>query len=114
MEGDQQRPQQLYTDKQKAALKRALPELDAKHMCKHELVFWRKPDEVRTTSAIKRGQLTLAPVAPLTNISSESTGSSIYRLAITRATATPRFKSLCCLWGSRRTTAPPSSMKPHL
>ncbi|CAK0814057.1 unnamed protein product [Prorocentrum cordatum] len=54
IDGDQQRPQQLYIDKQKAALYRAFLELDAKHVGKHKLAFWRKLDEVRTTSAIKQ------------------------------------------------------------
>ncbi|CAK0808824.1 unnamed protein product [Prorocentrum cordatum] len=77
MGGDQQRPQQLYIDKQKAALYRALLELDAKHLGKHKLAFWRKPDEVRTTSAIKQGQLTLVPAAPFINISTKNAGSGI-------------------------------------
>ncbi|CAK0868526.1 unnamed protein product, partial [Prorocentrum cordatum] len=72
MEGDQQRPRQLYIDTQKAILYRALLELDAKHMGKQTLIFWRKPDEVRTTRAIKQGQLALDPVAPLVNISSKN------------------------------------------
>ncbi|CAK0801107.1 unnamed protein product [Prorocentrum cordatum] len=77
MDGDQQRPQQLYIDKQKAALYRALLELDAKHVGKHKLTFWRKPDGVWTTSAIKQGQLTLVPVAPLINTSAKNNGSGI-------------------------------------
>ena len=77
MDGDQQRPQQLYIDKQKAVLYRALIELDAKHVGKHKLTFWRKPDEVWTTSAIKQGQLTLVPVVPLINISVKNNGSGI-------------------------------------
>ncbi|CAK0874999.1 unnamed protein product [Prorocentrum cordatum] len=77
IDGDQQRPQHLYIDKQKAALYRALLELDAKHVGKHKLAFWRKPDEVRTTSAIKQGQLTVVPMAPLINISTKNAGSGI-------------------------------------
>eukprot|EP00959_Pyramimonas_sp_CCMP1952_P393206 8238597-Pyramimonas_sp.AAC.1 len=77
MDGDQQRPQQLYIDKQKAALYRALLELDAKHVGKHKLAFWRKPDGVWTTSAIKQGQLTLVPVVPFINISAKNNGSGI-------------------------------------
>ena len=51
-------------------------ELDAKHIHKHELKFWRKPDEVRTAGAIKAGQLTLVPIAPILNISATNTPSS--------------------------------------
>ena len=77
MDGDQQRPKQLYIDKQKAALYRALLELDAKHVSKHKLAFWRKPDEVCTTSTIKQGQLTLVPVVPFFNISVKNNGSGL-------------------------------------
>ena len=43
MECDQTRPQQLYVDKQKAALFRALLELDAKHFTKQKMMFWKSP-----------------------------------------------------------------------
>ena len=76
MDGDQQRPLQLQVDKHKAALFQALIGLDAKHCGKHKLVFWRKPDEVRTVGAIKEGQLTLVPVAQILNISSKNNPSS--------------------------------------
>ena len=75
MECDQTRPQQLYVDKQKAALFRALLELDAKHFTKQKMMFWKSPDEVRTAGPVKQGHLTLVPVAPLLNISSKNTSS---------------------------------------
>ncbi|CAK0861700.1 unnamed protein product [Prorocentrum cordatum] len=77
VEGDQQRPQRLYIDKRKAAVYRALLELDAKRMSKHNLVSWRKSDGVRTTTTIKQGQLALVTVAKRINLHSNNTGSGI-------------------------------------
>ena len=74
MKGGQARPAKaLETDKQKSTLFRALMDLDAKHVHKHELTFWRKPNEVRTTCNIKEGHLILVPMAPLVYISTKNT-----------------------------------------
>jgi hypothetical protein len=54
---------------------RALLELDVKHCLKHDCVFWKRPDEVRTTDSNKEGKLVLVPIAPMVNISTKNTSS---------------------------------------
>ncbi len=75
MQGGQCRPKALALDMQRCMLFRALLDLDAKHVYKHDLTFWRRPDEVRTQGSIKEGQLVLVPVAPMLNISTKNTSS---------------------------------------
>ena len=65
----------MDVDHQKTLLFQALVAAEGKYYDKHTLVFWKKPDEVRTTSNIKKGQLVLVPVAPLLNISTKNTSS---------------------------------------
>ena len=73
MQGGQSRPMTLNIDKQKGILFKAVVELDAKHVDKHALAFWRKPDEVRTLgSTIKKGMLVLVPVAGLVSFSTNN------------------------------------------
>ena len=69
------RPKSLQFDKQKAVLFRALLDFDAKHHPKHDLAFWKRPDEVRTTGSIKEGKLVLVPIAPMLNISTKNSSS---------------------------------------
>ena len=78
MQGGQRRPKSLDIEKQKSIIFKAIVDLDAKHATKHELVFWRRPDEVRTgTSTIKKGQLVLIPVQPYMNITTKNTASGV-------------------------------------
>ena len=70
------RPESLDVELYKSLLFQALLAADVKHFEKHTLSFWKRPDEVRTTSNIKKGQLVLVPVPPpLLNISTKNTSS---------------------------------------
>ena len=68
----QQRPLSLDVDSQKASIFKALMVADSKSAGAESIVFWRRPDEVRTSKHIGAGALTLVPVAPLANISTKS------------------------------------------
>ena len=52
---------------------RALLDLDAHNNT--DLIFWRKPDEVRTKASFKKKELVLVPVAPMINITMKNTSS---------------------------------------
>ena len=77
MQGGQCRPTSLGIETQKSSIFKAIVDLDAKHVDKHGLTFWRRPDEVRTKgSIIKAGQLTIVPIAPLMNIHTKNNPSN--------------------------------------
>ena len=93
MHDGQMRPMSLQADRQRAVLFRALVDFDAKHAHKHSLTFWRKPDEVRTTSDIAKGQLVLVPIAPMSHISYKPITASTRRdLTGTRSIALGEYK----------------------
>ena len=73
MLGGQQRPPSLQVDAQKGSIFKAILDSDTKSAAAMGLVFWRRPDEVRTgPPKIAEGQLSLAPIVPLLGISTKS------------------------------------------
>ena len=78
MKGGQQRPASLEIDTQKTIIYKAIHEADSKSAAASSLVFWRRPDEVRTSSkTIAKGQLVLAPVVGLLGIATKSVPKAI-------------------------------------
>jgi hypothetical protein len=71
MDGDQQRPKSFETDLHKTTIYKAILEAD-KSATASGLVFWRKPDELRSgPKPIPAGKILLAPVAGLMSISTK-------------------------------------------
>ena len=77
MQGGQRRPKSLEVDKHKAMIFTAVMDLDAKHVNKHALTFWRRPDFVLTMGNIKEGALVLVPAVPMMNISTKNSASGV-------------------------------------
>ena len=75
MQGGQRRPKSLEVDKNKAVIFKAVMDLDAKHVNKHALTFWRRPDFVFTAGTIKEGALVLVPVVPMMSITTKNSSS---------------------------------------
>ena len=71
------RPNSLYIDDLKATVFRAIVAADTAYAPPPEsLAIWRRPDEVRTKRQFKKGELTLVPVARLSNISTVNSSTS--------------------------------------
>ena len=62
-------------DIQKVECLKATVAVHMKFVSKHALSFYRRPDEVRTQSVVKSGSLVLAPLAPLSNITTKNNAS---------------------------------------
>ena len=78
-----QRPAGIAIDATKARVYKALVEADRKSLtdAAKTLVFWRKPDQVRTSvKEFAVGQLTVVPLTILTSISTKSNGVKICTL----------------------------------
>jgi hypothetical protein len=78
MTSGQQRPVALYVEEQKAAIFSAILEADKLNKAGESIMFWRRPDEIRTTVRIPKGHLVLAPVCPLSNITTKSSAAALY------------------------------------
>ena len=75
MNGAETRPSSFQLDLKKHVVWKSIVDLDA-GVGKHELDFWRRPDEVRVgNQCIKKGELVLVPVSPPGNISTKNTPS---------------------------------------
>jgi hypothetical protein len=75
-----QRPESLFVDLVRAMLYKALLEVDAQHMkssAAQSLVFWRRPDEARTSKTIAKGQLVLVPIANIHAITTKKTDQAL-------------------------------------
>jgi hypothetical protein len=72
MTSGQQRSVSLYVEEQKAAIFSAIMEADKLNKAGASFEFWRRPDEIRTSVKIPKGHLVLAPVCPLSSITTKS------------------------------------------
>jgi hypothetical protein len=73
MKGEQQRPDCLEIDSQKALIFQAIMQIDSKpSAAASSLVFWRKPDEIRTSKLLPAHSLVLAPVVGIHGITTVS------------------------------------------
>ena len=72
MQGHQQRPASFHVDEARCELWTVLQKAEVRSAFLDHLVFWRKPDQLRTSAkAIPAEKLTLYPVVPLSNISTK-------------------------------------------
>ncbi len=71
MTSGQQRPVALYIEEQKAAIFSAILEADKLNKAGESIMFWRSPDEIMTTVRIPKGHLVLAPVCPLSSVTTK-------------------------------------------
>lgn len=65
----EQRAPQLAIEAKKCAIFKSIMDCDVKNAATKSLIFWRRPDEVRTSQRIAKGALVLAPVCAPSNIS---------------------------------------------
>ena len=68
MTSGQVRSNAICMDTHKCNMYLALMDLDSMSAMARSLVFWRRPDEVRTSQRIAKGSLTLAPVCQVGNL----------------------------------------------
>ena len=72
MEGVQRRSQAIDVDLCKMQLFKAISDADSMSAAARSLVFWRRPDEVRTSVKISKGQVVSAPVVHMLGITTQA------------------------------------------
>jgi hypothetical protein len=84
MSQGQQRSELLHVDVKRAAIFNAIMAADKLNKADASCVFWRRPDEIRTSAKISKGHLVLAPVCPLSSITTKasSVGQSLGKFEI--------------------------------